>query len=182
MVNDSHLIFENYVDGITRTKNALGRHIMHIANYGIPSREEFIKIRHELHRFTKQIEDRRTPPTQQEQQKGRHMIAQLRAYRSSHPDNPGSYADDPNGTVTAAENADTAAEENAENAQPADVSNEIRIKLGQAHNIVKGLIELLDSTPSGQTPYNEMAITHLVNLQEDLKELSMMLQDRMLGK
>jgi hypothetical protein len=73
--------------------------------------------------------------------------------------------------------------ENAEgrsNAQQADVSNEIRIKLGQAHNIVKGLIALLDNTPTGQTPYNEMAITHLVNLQEDLKELTMILQDRML--
>jgi len=71
-------------------------------------------------------------------------------------------------------------EENAENTQPADVSNEIRIKLGQAYNIVKGLIALLDNTPTGQTPYNEMALTHLVNLQEDLKELTMMLQDRML--
>jgi len=70
--------------------------------------------------------------------------------------------------------------ENAENARPDDVSNEIRIKLGQAYNIVKGLIVLLDKTPTGQTPYNEMAITHLVNLQEDLKELTMILQDRML--
>ena len=73
-------------------------------------------------------------------------------------------------------------DEDAENAQPADVSNEVRIKLGQACNIVKGLIELLDNTPSGQTPYNEMAMTHLANLEEDLKELSMILQDRMLGK
>ena len=69
-----------------------------------------------------------------------------------------------------------------ENAGSVDVSNEIRIKLGQAYNIVKGLIALLDKTPSGQTPYNEMAITHLVNLQEDLKELTMILQDRMLKK
>lgn len=176
MVNDSHLIFENYVDGVTRTRNALGRHIMHMANYGIPTREEFIKIRHELHHFTKQIEDRGTAATEEEKRKGRHMIAQLRAYRSSNADDPGSYADDPDGTATA-----TAAE-NAENAQPADVSNEIRIKLGQAYDIVKGLIELLDKTPSGQTPYNEMAITHLANLEQDIKELSMILQDRMLNK
>jgi hypothetical protein len=73
-------------------------------------------------------------------------------------------------------------EENAENAQQADVSDTIRMKLGQAHDIVKGLIALLDKTPTGQTPYNEMAITHLVNLQEDLKELTMILQDRMLNK
>jgi len=73
-------------------------------------------------------------------------------------------------------------EENAENTQPADVSDSIRMKLGQAHDIVKGLIALLDKTPTGQTPYNEMAITHLVNLQEDLKELTMILQDRMLKK
>jgi len=72
--------------------------------------------------------------------------------------------------------------EDAENARPDDVSNEIRIKLGQAYNIVKGLIALLDKTPTGQTPYNEMALTHLVNLQEDLKELTMILQDRMLKK
>ena len=162
------------MDGVTRTKNALGAHIMHMANHGIPTREEFIKIRHELHHFTKQIQDRGSAPTEEEKRKGRHMIAQLRAYRSSNPDDPGSYADDPDGTAAAAENA--------ENAQPADVSNEIRMKLGQAHDIVKGLIETLDNTPSGQTPYNEMAITHLSNLEEDLKELSMMLQDRMLNK
>ena len=66
--------------------------------------------------------------------------------------------------------------------KPVDVSDSIKTQLGQAHGIVKGLIELLDRTPSGQTPYNEMAITHLVNLQEDLKELSQILQDRMLNK
>ena len=66
--------------------------------------------------------------------------------------------------------------------KPVDVSHDIGMKLGQAYDIVKGLIELLDRTPSGQTPYNEMAITHLVNLQEDLKELSQILQDRMLTK
>jgi len=69
-----------------------------------------------------------------------------------------------------------------ENAGSVDVSNEIRIKLGQAYNIVKGLIELLDKTPTGQTPYNEMAITHLANLEEDIKTLSQILQDRMLRK
>jgi hypothetical protein len=73
-------------------------------------------------------------------------------------------------------------EENAENAQLADASDNIRMKLGQAHDIVKGLIHMIDKTPAAQTPYNEMAITHLVNLQEDLKELTMMLQDRMLNK
>ena len=69
-----------------------------------------------------------------------------------------------------------------ENVESADVSNEIRIKLGQAYNRVKGLIELLDKTPTGQTPYNEMAITHLANLEEDIKTLSQILQDRMLRK
>jgi len=174
MINDGSLIFENYVDGVTGSKNALGAHIMHMVKHGVPTREEFIKIRHELHHFTKQIEDRGSAPTEEEKRKGRHMIAQLRAYRSSHPDDPGSYADDPDGTAAAAENA--------ENAQLADVSDTIRMKLGQAHDIVKGLIQMIDKTPAAQTPYNEMAITHLVNLQEDLKELSMMLQDRMLGK
>jgi hypothetical protein len=76
--------------------------------------------------------------------------------------------------------------DNAEDAEDAtklaDASDNIRMKLGQAHDIVKGLIALLDNTPTGQTPYNEMAITNLVNLQEDLKELTMILQDRMLKK
>ena len=71
---------------------------------------------------------------------------------------------------------------NSKFTKPVDVSDSIKTQLGQAHGIIKGLIELLDRTPSGQTPYNEMAITHLVNLQEDLKELSMILQDRMLNK
>jgi hypothetical protein len=73
--------------------------------------------------------------------------------------------------------------EDAEDATKlADASDHIRMKLGQAHDIVKGLIHMIDQTPAAQTPYNEMAITHLVNLQEDLKELTMMLQDRMLNK
>jgi hypothetical protein len=95
-------------------------------------------------------------------------------------------ADNAYWTKKIAAGADQRAEdaEGSSNAQHAEVSNEIRIKLGQAYNIVKGLIELLDKTPAGQglTPYNEMAITHLANLEEDLKELSMMLQDRMLKK
>jgi hypothetical protein len=72
--------------------------------------------------------------------------------------------------------------EDAENARPDDVSYNISTKLGQAYNIVKGLIDMLDKTPTGQTPYNEMAITHIVNLEEDVKTLSQMLQDRMLKK
>jgi hypothetical protein len=71
---------------------------------------------------------------------------------------------------------------NSKFTKPVDVSHDIRMKLGQAYDIVKGLIELLDKTPAEQTPYNEMAVTHLVNLEEDLKELSMMLKDRMLNK
>ena len=71
---------------------------------------------------------------------------------------------------------------NSKFTKPVDISDSIKTQLGQAHGIIKGLIELLDRTPSGQTPYNEMAITHLVNLQEDLKELSQILQDRMLKK
>ena len=71
---------------------------------------------------------------------------------------------------------------NSKFTKPVDVSDSIKTQLGQAHGIVKGLIETLDRTPAGQTPYNEMAITHLVNLQEDLKELSQILQDRMLNK
>jgi hypothetical protein len=72
--------------------------------------------------------------------------------------------------------------EDAENARPDDISYNISTKLGQAYNIVKGLIDMLDKTPSEQTPYNEMAITHIVNLEEDVNTLSQMLQDRMLKK
>jgi len=66
--------------------------------------------------------------------------------------------------------------------KPVNMSDSIKTQLGQAHGIIKGLIETLDKTPTEQTPYNEMAITHLVNLEEDLKELSGMLKDRMLKK
>jgi len=93
-------------------------------------------------------------------------------------------ADDAYWSKKIAAGADQRAEnaEGRSNAQQTDASDTIRMKLGQAHDIVKGLITLLDKTPTGQTPYNEMAITHLVNLQEDLKELTMILQDRMLKK
>ena len=171
MVNDSHLIFENYVDGITKRRGELAGNIMDIVRYGIPTKQEFIKHRQELHDKTKEILDRGTPATEEERHRGRQLIGMIRSYRAQRPNDP-----------PVIKNQHPYAEENAENAQPADVSNEIRMKLGQAHDIVKGLIEMIDNTPSGQTPYNEMAITHLVNLQEDLKELSMMLQDRMLGK
>lgn len=185
MQNDDHLIFEafqnnkgakasksenaEHMDGITKRKGELAGNIMDIVRYGIPSKEEFIKIRQELHDKTKEILDRGTPATEEERHRGRQLIGMIRSYRAQHPNDP-----------PVVKNLH--AEEDAENAQPADVSNEVRIKLGQAHNIVKGLIELLDSTPSGQTPYNEMAVTHLANLEQDLKELSMILQDRMLNK
>lgn len=170
MINDGHLIFENYVDGITKRKGELAGNIMDIVRYGIPSKEEFIKIRQELHRKVKEIQDRGTAATAEERAAGLRMIAQIRAYRSQHPMDPPPFT--PEQKVF-----DKQHHENAE-----DASDSIRMKLGQAHDIVKGLIEMIDNTPAEQTPYNEMAITHLVNLQEDLKELSMMLQDRMLGK
>ena len=170
MVNDNHLIFENYVDGITKRRGELAGNIMDIVRYGIPSKEEFIKIRQELHDKTKEILDRGTPATEEERHRGKQLIGMIRSYRAQHPNDP-----------PVVKNLHHA-EEDAENVQPADVSNEVRVKLGEVHNIVKGLIELLDSTPSGQTPYNEMAITHLANLEQDLEELSMILQDRMLNK
>ena len=172
MINDGHLIFENYVDGITKRRGELAGNIMDIVRYGIPTKEEFIKIRQELHDKTKQILDRGTPATQEERARGRQLIGMIRSYRAQHPDDPPVAKD--------LHHAEMNAEENAENGS--DASDTIRMKLGQAHDIVKGLIEMIDKTPAEQTPYNEMAITHLVNLQEDLKELSMMLQDRMLGK
>jgi len=170
MRKDEHLIFENYVDGISKRKGELAGNIMDIVKYGIPSKEEFIKIRQELHRKVKEIQDRGTEATPEERAAGHRMIAQIRSYRAQHPMDPPPFT--PEQKVFDKQHD---SEENAE-----DVSNEIRIKLGQAYNIVKGLITLLDNTPTGQTPYNEMAITHLVNLQEDLKELTMILQDRML--
>ena len=99
MDKEGRLMVEAYVDGMTHTKNALASHIMHMANHGIPTREEFIKIRHALHHFTQEIQDRGTAATEEEKRKGRHMVAQIRAYRSAHPDDPGSYADDADGTA-----------------------------------------------------------------------------------
>ena len=165
---DNHVIFENYVDGITKRKGELAGNIMDIVRYGIPTKEEFIKIRQELHDKVKELKERGTPATEEEQARGKQLMGMIRSYRAQHPDDPPFVRNlhDP--------------EENAEG--KSDVSNNIRTKLGQAHDIVKGLIEMIDKTPAEQTPYNEMAITHLVNLEEDLKTLSQMLQDRMLNK
>jgi hypothetical protein len=165
---DNHVIFENYVDGITKRKGELAGNIMDIVRYGIPTKEEFIKIRQELHDKVKELKERGTPATEEEQARGKQLMGMIRSYRAQHPDDPPFVRNlhDP--------------EENAEG--KSDVSNNIRTKLGQAYDIVKGLIEMIDKTPAEQTPYNEMAITHLVNLEEDLKTLSQMLQDRMLNK
>ena len=83
-----------HMDGITKRKSELAGNIMDIVRYGIPSKEEFIKIRQELHRKVKEIQDRGTEATEQEKQEGRHMLGQIRAYRSQHPDDPGPYAED----------------------------------------------------------------------------------------
>jgi hypothetical protein len=169
MHRDNHLIFENYVDGITKRRGELAGNLMDIVRYGIPTKEEFIKIRQELHDKTKQILDRGTPATEEERARGKQLIGMIRSYRAQHPNDP-----------PVAKNLHHA--ENAEGVKSGDVSNNIRMKLGQAYDIVKGLIEMLDKTPTEQTPYNEMAITHLANLEEDVKTLSQMLQDRMLNK
>lgn len=163
------MIFENYVDGITKRRGELAGNLMDIVRYGIPTKEEFIKIRQELHDKTKQILDRGTPATEEERARGKQLIGMIRSYRAQHPNDP-----------PVAKNLHHA--ENAEGVKSGDVSNNIRMKLGQAYDIVKGLIEMLDKTPTEQTPYNEMAITHLANLEEDVKTLSQMLQDRMLNK
>jgi len=168
MHRDNHLIFENYVDGITKRRGELAGNLMDIVRYGIPSKEEFIKIRQELHDKVKELKERGTPATEEEQARGKQLMGMIRSYRAQHPDDPPFVRNlhDP-----------------AENAEgESDVSNNIRMKLGQAYDIVKGLIEMLDKTPTEQTPYNEMAITHIVNLEEDVKTLSQMLQDRMLNK
>lgn len=167
---DNHVIFENYVDGITKRRGELAGNIMDIVRYGIPTKEEFIKIRQELHDKVKELKERGTPATEAEQARGKQLMGMIRSYRAQHPDDP-----------PFARNLHDA-EENAENTTSADVSNNIRTKLGQAYDIVKGLIDMLDKTPAKQTPYNEMAITHAVNLEEDAKTLSQMLQDRMLNK
>jgi len=167
---DNHVIFENYVDGITKRKSELAGNIMDIVRYGIPTKEEFIKIRQELHDKVKELKERGTPATEEEQARGKQLMGMIRSYRAQHPDDP-----------PFVRNLHDASE-NAENVNPADVSNNIRTKLGQAYDIVKGLIEMIDKTPTEQMPYNEMAITHAVNLEEDAKTLSQMLQDRMLNK
>lgn len=88
MIKDDHLIFENYVDGITKTKQALGGHIMSIVKHGIPSKEEFIKIRQELHNNVKEIQARGTPATEEEKARAQEIIAKIKNYRSQHPHDP----------------------------------------------------------------------------------------------
>ena len=92
---------EAFADGITKRRGELAGTMMDIVKHGMPTRAEFIKIRHELHHKVKEIQDRGTEATAQEKQQGRHMMGQIRAYRSAHPDDPGSYADDADGTAAA---------------------------------------------------------------------------------
>ena len=94
MDKDTRLMYENYVDGITKKKSELSGNIMDIVKHGIPSKEQFIAIRAELHRFTKEIQDRGTGATEQEKEKAHHLMGQIRAYRSQHPDDPGPYAEE----------------------------------------------------------------------------------------
>lgn len=96
MNNDTRLIFEQYVDGITRTKNALGGHIMSIVKHGIPSKEEFIKIRQELHDKVNEIKARGTPATEEERLRGQEIIAKIKNYRSRHPHDPPPYEGEEN--------------------------------------------------------------------------------------
>lgn len=96
MINDDKLIFENYIDGITRTKNALGGHIMSMVKHGIPSKEEFIKIRQELHDKVNEIKARGTPATEEERLRGQEIIAKIKNYRSQHPNDPPAYNQEEN--------------------------------------------------------------------------------------
>jgi len=96
MKKDDHLIFENYVDGVTGTKQALGNHIMSIVKHGIPTKQEFIKIRQELHNMTNHIEARGTPATDEEKARAHEILAKIRNYRSQHPDDPGPYNQEEN--------------------------------------------------------------------------------------
>ena len=83
-----------HMDGITKRRGELAGNIMDIVKHGIPSKEEFIKIRQQLHLKVKEIQDRGTAATEQEKREGHHMMGQIRAYRSQHPDDPGAYAED----------------------------------------------------------------------------------------
>jgi len=84
---------EQPVDGITKRRGELAGNIMDIVRYGIPSKEEFIKIRQELHDKTKEISDRGTPATEEERHRGRQLIGMIRSYRAQHPNDPGPYAE-----------------------------------------------------------------------------------------
>ena len=114
------------------------------------------------------VKKRGDKATEEENSLAKELIGKIKSYRAHHPDDP-----------PVVRNLHDPAE-NAEGGS--NVSNNIRMKLRQAYDIVKGLIEMLDKTPAEQTPYNEMAITHIVNLEEEVKTLSQMLQDRMLKK
>ena len=83
-----------HMDGITKRRGELAGNIMDIVKHGVPSKEEFIKIRQELHHKVKEIQDRGTPATEQEKREGHRMMGQIRAYRSQHPNDPGPYAED----------------------------------------------------------------------------------------
>ena len=94
LMMDSPAENAEHMDGITKRRGELAGNIMDIVKHGIPSKEEFIKIRQELHLKVKEIQDRGTAATEQEKREGHRMMSQIRAYRSQHPDDPGPYAED----------------------------------------------------------------------------------------
>ena len=77
-----------HMDGITKRRGELAGNIMDIVRYGIPTKQEFIKLRQELHDKTKQILDRGTPATDEERHRGKQLIGMIRSYRAQHPNDP----------------------------------------------------------------------------------------------
>ena len=99
MNRDNHLIFEAFknklkenveqpVDGVTKRKGELAGNIMDIVRYGIPTKEEFIKIRQQLHDLVDLVNKRGDKATEEESSLARELVGKIRSYRSQHPDDP----------------------------------------------------------------------------------------------
>jgi len=80
MNNDSKLIFEAYVDNLTKTKQALGQNIMRMVKHGMPGEKEIPELKQELSNIfsrAKKVNNKFTP---EQESRAKELIAKLRNF------------------------------------------------------------------------------------------------------
>lgn len=187
---DSRLIFENYVDGVTQRKNELAGNIMDIVRHGIPSKEEFIKIRQQLHDLVNMVKARGDKATSEEQDLFNELIGKMRAYRSQHPDDP-KPSRDLSKEEDAEENVvkkckcgckdcpDRAKEEDAESkfSQTEPLVKQVKMLTNNALRNVFAVIESMENLTT--IPYDGELDALAMNLEEEVMRMLDVLKEKM---